>query len=142
MRKARGINLLNDKKEIVLRFRSAEEAASYLGYSAIAIRNLVRMGVASRFVHNKLGFKFYCEYSSRKYIVSQGLNSEEARRFVESKNDIKQRICLMCNREFESNGPWNRRCPSCSNIVQFGFEYQGNFTECKFTKPRRYEHQV
>ena len=30
------------------------------------------------------------------------------------------RWCLVCNKPFQSQGPWNRKCPGCSEHVEYG----------------------
>lgn len=37
-----------------------------------------------------------------------------------SGNDKKKRSCLMCGKMFDSNGPFNRRCPKCNRLVELG----------------------
>ncbi len=32
----------------------------------------------------------------------------------------KTRSCLMCDKPFNSNGPFNRRCPACDRLVSLG----------------------
>ncbi len=34
-----------------------------------------------------------------------------------SNRDVKLRKCLACNREFESEGPGNRKCPKCTESM-------------------------
>jgi len=32
----------------------------------------------------------------------------------------KRRSCLMCDKMFNSSGPFNRRCPKCNRIAEMG----------------------
>ena len=36
------------------------------------------------------------------------------------KSTKKKRKCLMCDKLFVSEGPYNRRCPSCKRVVSLG----------------------
>ncbi len=39
---------------------------------------------------------------------------------INRKSSKKKRKCLMCDKLFTSEGPYNRRCSSCKRIVSLG----------------------
>ena len=41
------------------------------------------------------------------------------------KTALKKRTCLMCNKLFNSKGPFNRRCPRCNRLISL--RGNGNF---------------
>ena len=54
-------------------------------------------------------YKFTYEDDMDDLIVNTYLEKLESQR--------KRRACLMCGNIFDSSGPFNRRCPNCTRLV-------------------------
>ena len=51
---------------------------------------------------------------------SHGAENRAVASQMHRKPTKKKRKCLMCDKLFSSEGPYNRRCPSCKRIVSLG----------------------
>ncbi|MGR3218699.1 MAG: hypothetical protein ACUZ8H_02630 [Candidatus Anammoxibacter sp.] len=58
--------------------------------------------------------------TKRKKKISLCENDEVPAVSLRSKNSKRKRTCLMCNKLFNSESPYNRRCPGCSRMVSLG----------------------
>ena len=46
---------------------------------------------------------------------TRALLAAETDRIIAQRRGVKNRICLSCDGEFLSQGPWNRICPDCAS---------------------------
>lgn len=58
---------------------------------------------------------------------NHGIKDRLSIKSSEKKPELKKRTCLMCNKLFNSKGPFNRRCPRCNRLVSL--RGNGNFYE-------------
>lgn len=94
-------------------YESAEAAAKGIGVEPISIRNACRRGNISRYPSNKYGGRYYLAYGEAVTQYVAEVDVIQSQRFIESYNDIAERLCLGCGIMFISTGPWHRRCKSC-----------------------------
>ncbi|MGR3318987.1 MAG: hypothetical protein ACUZ8O_10980 [Candidatus Anammoxibacter sp.] len=47
-------------------------------------------------------------------------NDEVTTVSLRAKDGKRKRTCLMCNKLFNSESPYNRRCPGCNRLVSLG----------------------
>ena len=58
--------------------------------------------------------------TKRKGKRTRCANDEVVTVSLRAKNGKRKRTCLMCNKLFNSESPYNRRCPSCNRLVSLG----------------------
>jgi hypothetical protein len=73
-----------------------------------------RADMADRFNLSESGVTWWCrqfDLPMRPRKVKRGSYAKTAGKVP--------RVCLTCNREFDSDGIWNRVCPNCRGTVEF-----------------------
>lgn len=115
------------------KFISYQEAGEFFGVVPNHISNLCRSTYRfCRDVYDRQGNKYSLRRGERHNPdgskIIDGLDERESRAFIEAHNQISERTCLVCERKFKSNGPWNRRCNNCHS----------KFEMLDYTNPLKY----
>lgn len=101
-----------------------EEIATILGRSVAAVMTrAARLGLPRRAAPGrKRGYKRTETPRKEKLVrlrVRGGARDEADIAEGARQHEIKVRVCLMCLRKFESDGPHNRICPSCKGSADY-----------------------